>query len=73
MSLSTVMVNRASAFLGNRLSRRNLINRSAFVGSAVAIGAGMDLALKPGTAYGQICACGNAGCGFDPVDFHTSC
>ena len=63
MTLSTVMVNRASAFLGNRLSRRNLINRSAFVGSAVAVGAGLDLALKPGTAYGQICECGNAGCG----------
>ena len=63
MSLSTVMVKRASAFLDNRLSRRNLINRSAFVGSAVAIGSGLDLALKPGTAYGQICECGNAGCG----------
>jgi hypothetical protein len=63
MSLSTVLVDRASAFLDNRLSRRNLINRSAFVGSAVAIGAGLDLALKPGTAYGQICECGNAGCG----------
>ncbi len=40
-----------------------LINRSAFVGSAVAVGSGLDLALKPGTAYGAICECGNAGCG----------
>ena len=63
MTLSTVLVNQASAFLDNRLSRRSLINRSAFVGSAVAVGAGLDLALKPGTAYGQICECGDAGCG----------
>ena len=29
----------------------------------MAIGAGLDLALRPGTAYGAICACGNTGCG----------
>ena len=63
MTLSSTLVERTAGFLGNRLSRRNLINRSAFVGSAVAIGSGLDLALKPGTAYGQICECGNAGCG----------
>ena len=32
-------------------------------GSAVAVGSGLDLALRPGTAYGAICRCGNAGCG----------
>ena len=63
MTLSTASVERSSSFLERRLSRRNVINRSAFVGSAVAVGAGLDLALKPGTAYGQICECGNAGCG----------
>ncbi len=63
MSLSTALVERSAAFLDRRLSRRSVINRSAFVGSAVAVGAGLDLALKPGTAYGQICECGNAGCG----------
>ena len=63
MTLSTTLVERSSSFLERRLSRRNVINRSAFVGSAVAVGAGLDLALKPGTAYGQICECGNAGCG----------
>ena len=63
MTLSTALVERSSGFLERRLSRRNVINRSAFVGSAVAVGAGLDLALKPGTAYGQICECGNAGCG----------
>ncbi len=63
MSVSSALVERTASFLEGRLSRRSLINRSAFVGSAVAAGAGLDLALKPGTAYGQICECGNAGCG----------
>ena len=61
--MSTAMVERASSFLERHLSRRSFINRSAFAGSAVAIGAGLDLALKPGTAYGLICTCGNPGCG----------
>jgi hypothetical protein len=63
MTFTSTLVDRTAKFLENRLSRRNFINRSAFVGSAVAVGAGLDLALKPGTAYGQICECGNAGCG----------
>ena len=63
MSLSTALVARTARVLEGRLSRRSLINRSAFVGSAVAVGSGLDLALKPGTAYGAICECGNAGCG----------
>ncbi|MGH9096802.1 MAG: hypothetical protein ACRDWB_05200, partial [Acidimicrobiales bacterium] len=60
--MSTTLAERASEFLGSRLSRRSFINRSAFVGSAVAVGAGLDLALRPGTAYGAICSCGNANC-----------
>ena len=60
MTLSTALVERTSSFLGSRLSRRGFINRSAFAGSAVAIGAGVDLALKPGTAYGAICSCGSS-------------
>ena len=63
MSVSTALVARTARALEGRLSRRSLINRSAFVGSAVAVGSGLDLALRPGTAYGQICECGNAGCG----------
>jgi hypothetical protein len=62
VSLSTALVTRTAHALEGRLSRRSLINRSAFVGSAVAVGSGLDLALRPGTAYGQICECGNAGC-----------
>ncbi len=62
MTMSTALVTRAAAVLEGRLSRRSMINRSAFVGSAVAAGSGLDLALKPGTAYGAICSCGNAGC-----------
>ncbi|MHB1713070.1 MAG: hypothetical protein ACYCV7_17060, partial [Acidimicrobiales bacterium] len=60
--LSATLVDRAAGFLETRLSRRSFINRSAFAGSAVAIGAGVDLVLRPGTAYGQICSCGNSSC-----------
>ena len=63
MSVTTELVARTARVLEARLSRRSLINRSAFVGSAVAIGSGLDLALKPTTAYGAICDCGNTGCG----------
>ena len=61
--MTATLVERASSFLESRLSRRSFINRSAYAGSAVAIGAGLDLVLKPGTAYGLVCTCGNAGCG----------
>ncbi len=57
------LVEKASGFLESRLSRRSFINRSAYAGSAVAIGAGLDLVLKPGTAYGLVCTCGNGNCG----------
>src|SRR6185437_10430269 len=57
------LVERASGFLESKLSRRSFVNRSAFVGSAVAVGSGVDLLLRPGTAYGYICECGDAGCG----------
>jgi len=60
--ITTSLVERVSHLLEARLSRRSFINRAAYVGSAVAIGAGIDLALRPGTAYGYICACGNAQC-----------
>ncbi len=62
MKLTDAAVARASRLLGARLSRRSLINRAAFVGSAVATGGGLDLALRPGTAYGQICSCANTAC-----------
>ncbi len=61
--MTGTLVERASSFLESRISRRSFINRSAYAGSAVAIGAGLDLALKPGTAYGQICTCGSGSCG----------
>ena len=61
--MSTTLVERASGFLGTRLSRRSFINRSAYAGSAVAIGSGLDLILRPGTAYGLVCNCGNNNCG----------
>ncbi|HEY5245572.1 MAG TPA: hypothetical protein VIJ60_07875 [Acidimicrobiales bacterium] len=57
------LVDRASSFLDSKLSRRSFVNRSAFVGSAIAVGSGVDLVLRPGTAYGYICECGDANCG----------
>jgi hypothetical protein len=61
------IVERSSTFLAARISRRNFINRSAFVGSAVAVGAGADLVLRPQTAYAQICSCGNGNCDCDSM------
>jgi hypothetical protein len=61
--VTQTLVERASGFLESKLSRRGFINRSAYAGSAVAIGAGLDLVLKPGTAYGLVCTCGNSNCG----------
>ena len=61
--MATTLVERASGFLATRLSRRSFINRAAFAGSAVAVGSGVDLMLRPGTAYGAICSCGNPNCG----------
>jgi hypothetical protein len=61
--MSTTLVERASGFLATRISRRSFINRSAYAGSAVAIGSGLDLVLRPGTAYGLVCNCGNSNCG----------
>jgi hypothetical protein len=56
------VVERASKFLEKRVSRRSFINRSAFIGSAVVAGSGVDLMLKPGTAYGAICSCAGDSC-----------
>ena len=33
------------------------------VGSAVAVGSGVDLLLRPGTAYAAVCTCGSSACG----------
>jgi len=63
------VVERASMFLERRLSRRSFINRSAFVGSAVVAGSGVDLMLKPGTAYGSLCNCA----GSDVCDCGSTC
>ena len=60
--MSTSLVERTSTFLASRLSRRSLFVRSAFAGSALSV-AGLDFALKPGTAYAAICACGDPACG----------
>jgi hypothetical protein len=44
--MTGTLVERASSFLESRISRRSFINRSAYAGSAVAIGAGLDLVLN---------------------------
>jgi hypothetical protein len=60
--MTSSLVDRAAHVLETFVSRRSFITRSAFVGSAVAIGGGVDLALRPGTAYGAICQCANTAC-----------
>ena len=55
------VVDRLAGFLDGRLSRRSLLVRSAFTGSALAAG-GLEFMLKPGTAYAA-CICGSGGCG----------
>jgi hypothetical protein len=61
--VSTTLVDRASSFLGSRLSRRSFINRSAVIASAVAVGSGVDLLVRPGTAYAAVCTCASTSCG----------
>ncbi len=60
-AVSRTLVEAAAGFLESRLSRRSVLVRSAFAGSAVAV-SGTDFLLRPGTAYGAICTCGNPGC-----------
>jgi hypothetical protein len=59
--VSVKLVERASAFLANRTSRRGFIQRTAFVGSALAV-APLQYVLRPGTAYGAICNCSGSSC-----------
>ena len=61
--MSTTLAERASSFLGTHLSRRSFINRSAVIGSAVAVGSGVDLLLRPGSAYAAVCTCADTSCG----------
>jgi hypothetical protein len=55
------VVDRLSSVLERRLSRRSFVVRSAFAGSALTAG-GVDFLVRPGTAYAQICSCGNLDC-----------
>jgi len=48
------LVDRLSAVLDARTSRRGFLARSAVVGSALAVGP-VDFLLKPGTAYAAVC------------------
>ena len=59
--MSVKLVARAGTFLANRTSRRGFIQRSAFVGSALAV-APLQYVLRPGTAYGAICNCSGSAC-----------
>jgi hypothetical protein len=48
------LVDRIAAVLDNRTSRRGFLSRVAVVGSAVAVGP-VTYALRPGTAYANVC------------------
>ncbi|HUC37607.1 MAG TPA: hypothetical protein VMR97_10850 [Acidimicrobiales bacterium] len=60
--MNSAFVDRVAGFLETRMSRRSVFVRSAFVGSAVAVG-GTEFVLRPQSAYAAICICGNPGCG----------
>ena len=60
--MSTALVDRAATALERLLSRRSFINRAALVGTAVAVGEGVDLVLRPGTAYARVCGCSGQDC-----------
>ena len=56
------LIERVSLALESRFSRRSFINRAAVVGSAVAVGKGLELLLEPGTAYARVCGCNGRSC-----------
>lgn len=53
-SLATAVVDRLAAVLDRRTSRRGFLSRVAVVGSAVAVSP-VQYALRPGTAYANVC------------------
>ena len=62
--MSTTLVERASTFLGSTLCPDAASSTGRpMAASAVAVGSGVDLLLKPGTAYGAVCTCGSSACG----------
>jgi len=56
VALTNWMVRRASGLLARKSSRRGFLMGSAMAGSAVAV-AGVDFALRPGSAYAQVTGC----------------
>ncbi|MEW6155324.1 MAG: RICIN domain-containing protein [Actinomycetota bacterium] len=59
--MSQWLVEKGSALLGSRTSRRNFLVRSAVVGSALAV-APVRFLTRPGTAYAAICHCAGTDC-----------
>jgi hypothetical protein len=60
--MSTRLVERASSFLASRgTSRRSFLQRTAMVGSAVAV-APAEYLLRPGSAYAAVCGCAGQSC-----------
>ncbi len=57
----TRMVDRLASALDHRLSRRGFFQKTALVGTALAV-APVEYALTPVGAYQAICACGGTGC-----------
>jgi hypothetical protein len=60
--VSVSIVDRAAAGLERVFTRRSFINRAAMVGTAVAVGKGIELLVAPGTAYARVCGCGGRDC-----------
>jgi hypothetical protein len=60
--MSTWLVEKMSGLLGDHTGRRDFLQRSAIVGSAMTV-APASFVLKPGTAYGAVCSCNGSLCG----------
>jgi hypothetical protein len=55
MSLAVALTDRVARVVESRTTRRGFVNRSAMVGSALALSG--SYVLRPGTAYAAICSC----------------
>nr|MDQ3574941.1 DUF346 domain-containing protein [Actinomycetota bacterium] len=59
--MSRWLVERSSAALERRVSRRSFLTKTAIVGSALTV-TPLQYILRPGTAYAAICNCAGRGC-----------
>ena len=59
--MSNWLVDRGTAFLERRSSRRSFLSKAALVGAAITV-APLRFMLRPGSAYAAICSCNGSSC-----------